>query len=379
MLMSEHTIPLAKRILYYSITIALLLVMLELVSRAYYFTRLSKHPIAFIQLLKDSKHGAQSLFTKDTELRRVEKAQELLRPGMPKNESDLIAAEQAEANSAVFTPWMEFAFRDYHGKHLNVADHIRRSDPDRSDTSKKDPFCILFLGGSTTYGYNVTDEETIPSAFVRAYRQAHPDGRPIRVVNRGIPFYYSYQELIELADLLFKGEKPNMVIMLDGLNDCIGAIDSYNHIPAFALGNDGFFTAARIADEKKMLEDLRKLPDGISADSAYRAVCERYLENIRNAHALAGLYHIPVYCFWQPVPYYNYPNRTRDPICTQDQSERFEQIYPLVKTRGAGIPYFFFLGDMLQEEKGLPFIDRFHYSPQFSQSVAQKMLSLIKL
>jgi hypothetical protein len=377
--MANRTIPLAKRILYFSIMIVLLLVVFELISRAYYYQYLSKHPVAFVQLLKDVKHGAQALVTKDTALQRVKKSEALLRPGLPKSETDRIAAEQAEANSAVFKPWVEFAFRDYHGKYLNVTDHIRRSDPDRSDTAKKDPFCIYFLGGSTTYGFDLTDEETIPSAFVRAYRQGHPAGRPIRVVNLGMPFYYSYQELIQLADLLFKDKKPDMVIMLDGLNDCIAATDSYKRIPAFAIGNDGSFRAGTIADEKKMLEDFRDLPGGMPADSAYRAVCEHYLDNIRNAHQLAGLSHIPVYCFWQPVPYYNYTNRQNDPICTHARSERFERIYTLVKSRGVGLPYFFFLGDMLQDETGLPFIDQIHYSPRFSQAIAQKMLSLIKL
>ena len=32
---------------------------------------------------------------------------------------------------------------------------------------------------------------------------------------------------------------------------------------------------------------------------------------------------------------------------------------------------------MLQDEKGLPFIDQIHYSPGFNQAVAEKMLTRI--
>jgi hypothetical protein len=32
---------------------------------------------------------------------------------------------------------------------------------------------------------------------------------------------------------------------------------------------------------------------------------------------------------------------------------------------------------MLEEEKGLPFIDQIHYSPRFNQAIAEKMLSRI--
>ncbi len=82
-----------------------------------------------------------------------------------------------------------------------------KSLPDRSDSLVEDAFTIWFLGGSTMYGFNVTDAETIPAAFVRAYRLTHPHGRPIRVFNLGMPFYYSYQELILLTDRLLPRTK----------------------------------------------------------------------------------------------------------------------------------------------------------------------------
>ena len=377
--MPDRSIAPAKKMLFYGIMIAGVLVLCELITRAYYYQQLARHPLALVQLVKDVKKRAGALASGDTARRRVEKAEEMLRPGLPIGESDEIGAEQSEANKAVFKPWVEFTFRDFHGTYLNVTDHIRRSVPDRSDSSTKDPFRIVFLGGSTLYGFNLRDDETIPSSFVRAYRQTRPKGRPIEVINLGMPFYYSYQELIQLADLLFRNEKPDMVVMLDGLNDCIAANDAYNRVPAFAIGKLDTYRPGDAADEGKQLQDVRGLPPGLPVDSACRAVCGRYIDNIRHAHDLAGLYHIPLYCFWQPVPYYHYPNRPRDPICSQARSESFERIYPLVRQEGAALPYFFFLGDMLLDEKGLPFVDQIHYSPRFSRAVAEKMLSLIPL
>lgn len=52
-------------------------------------------------------------------------------------------------------------------------------------------------------------------------------------------------------------------------------------------------------------------------------------------------------------------------------------LYFLVKRSAAGIPYLFYLGDLLQQEKGLPFIDQIHYSPLFNQTIAEKMLNEI--
>lgn len=365
--------------LYYGIMIVLLLVLSELISRAYYYQMLSRHPIALIQLMKDVKKDAGALIATDTGRQRVEKAGEMLRPGLPRTESDEITKEQAEANIAIYQPWVEFTFRDFQGKYVNVRDQIRRSVPDRSDDTAGHPFRIFFLGGSTMYGFHLTDEETIPSCLVRAYRLTHPNGRPIYVVNLGMPFYHSYQELIQLADLLFKDEKPDMVVMLDGLNDCLSVNDTYKRVPAFAIGKGGSYQFESTNDQKDQFQDFYTLPAGMSIDSVAKITCQRYLDNIRHARDLTSLYHIPLYCFWQPVPYYDYPNRDQDPFCTHTPSERFELIYPLVKQQGDGLPYFFYLGDLLHDEKGLPFIDQIHYSPRFSQTVAEKMLSLIHL
>ena len=377
--MSTSPTPFAKRVLYYSIMVVVLLLIVELLSRAYYYQYLSPRPIAFVQVAKDLRDKARAWVSPDLEMERLEKAQRLVRPGLSQTTARAIVRELRRANRSVYQPWVEFAFQDFHGNYLNVTDRVRRSIPDGSDSTEKNPFTIFFIGGSTTFGFGVTDSETIPSCFVRAYRQTHPNGRPIRVVNLGMPFYYSYQELIQIADLLFRDEKPDMMIMLDGVNDCLDANDAYKRAPAFAIGKGNIFRPDSKEDTKQQLADYPNLPAGLNLDSASKMISRRYLDNIRHAHDLAALYHIPLYCFWQPVPYYDYPNRSNDPICIQTSSPRFEHIYPLVRTGGAALPWFFYLGDMLEKERGFPFIDQIHYSPKFSQAIAEKMLSLISL
>ncbi len=167
-----------------------------------------------------------------------------------------------------------------------------------------------------------------------------------------------------------------MVIMLDGLNDCLQANAAFTRAPVFAPGIRDLINPGS-ADAGSQQTGSYELPKGMTSDSACTMVYRRYIDNIRHAREITACNHIPLYCFWQPVPYYNYPNRLNDPICTHSTPERFGKIYPLVKGAAGEIPYLFFLGDMLQEEKGLPFIDQIHYSPSFNQAIAQKMLSLI--
>ena len=375
--MPASPISTSKKILYYSITIAVLLLIFELLSRAYYYQRLSPHPIAAVRLVKDLRDGLRKRLSTDTSTRRLQNSQYRVRPDWSRSENDEIVRDIADANEAVYEPWVEFTFRDIRSRYVNVTGHVRKSIPEFSDSAATRPFKIFFLGGSTTYGFNVADAETIPSFFIRAYQQNYPGGRPIQAVNLAMPSYYSYQELILLADRIFRDDKPDMVIMLDGLNDVFQANASYLRAPVYTPGIGGQIRPVA-GDNRLRLPNFFDMPAGISEDSACRIIYEQYIGNIRHARELAAAYSIPLYCFWQPVPYYNYTNRLNDPNCTHTPLQRFEKIYPLVKKSAGDIPWLFFLGDMLQEEKGLPFIDQIHYSPYFNRAIAKKMLEQIR-
>jgi hypothetical protein len=375
--MAEHVVSFPRKILYYCILIAVLLVTLELISRAVYYQRWSSHASALVQVLQDFRNGIKYRRQVNRETQRLREDQYLIRPQWSKAENDELIDETMDGDRGVYVPWAEFAYRDIRAKYVNVSDHIRKSIPDRSDSGAEKPFRIFFLGGSTMYGFNVSDSETIPADFVRAYRNKFPQGRPIRVINYGTPFYYSYQELMQLTDRIFRDDKPDMVVMLDGLNDCVFAGAVYQRMPVLAPGMGDSISRPGTRVEKGVLPDNAQLPSGISPDSAYKAVALHYLDNIRHARDLTSSYHIPLYCFWQPIPYYDYPNQKNDPICGALGAPRFPAIYGIIREKAADIPYLYFLGNMLHDEKGLPFADQIHYSPYFTRVIAEKMLSEI--
>jgi len=361
----------------------LLALVIELCCRAYYYQALAPPKrFATAQLFSDLGDRLSSHHDDDLLTGRLEHNQYLVRPEASKADNDEIDRECRAANRAVFASWVEFAFSDFRSKYVNVVDHRRRSVPDRSDAASDSaarPFRIFFLGGSTMYGLDVTDAETIPSAFVRAYRQKFPGGRPIRVYNLGMPYYYSYQELILLSDRLFHNDRPDMIVMLDGLNDCFEAGAAIERAPVFAPRMQDRIMPGDVKFFAQQMQNYQDFPAGMSADSAASLVAARYLENIRNARDLAGWYHIPLYCFWQPVPYYDYPNQPNDPICTHARNSHIEKIYPIVRDSAAQTPYLTWLGDMLHDEKGLPFVDQLHYSPSFNRAIAEKILSHISI
>src|SRR5262249_35827913 len=79
---------------------------------------------------------------------------------------------------------------------------------------------IFVFGGSTTFGYGVTNEQTIPSYLQEA---ASSDRRVkgVRVYNFGRGFYFSSQETILFSLLLSANVVPDIAVFIDGLNDFV--------------------------------------------------------------------------------------------------------------------------------------------------------------
>jgi len=62
----------SRKILYYALTIFLVLLLAELCTRAYYYQQLSPHPVAAIQLLKDVRKQVALHLSTDTLTKRLQ-------------------------------------------------------------------------------------------------------------------------------------------------------------------------------------------------------------------------------------------------------------------------------------------------------------------
>jgi hypothetical protein len=273
----------------------------------------------------------------------------------------------------MYHPGVEFSYGSLHGKYVNAHDRVRTSVPDASGTSTR-PITIWFLGGSTMFGYNLTDAETIPSAFVRAYQKR--GGPPIKVMNYGTPNYFSYQELIQLADNLFRGNIPDIVIMLDGLNEGAAPFASYYRNPWNTPQLQQLLNPEIYHYPKSY--DYYHFPDSSKIGEVSQKIYENYTENIAQAQILSKAYGFKLYCFWQPVPFFDYPNKSNDLFCSKGSIYQFDYICPQVKKKAEQLDYLFYLGDMLENVK-MPFIDSGHYTPWMCDSIANRMLDSIDL
>jgi hypothetical protein len=363
-----------RSILYTLILFALLFVLIEVIFSVFFYHQHSGEKLAIVEAGKRFK----GMLKGKPGSVNVEN-QKLVRPDSSEATNKQIAEEIDQSNKFQYEPWVEFKNVDYAGKFVNIEHAIRKTIPNvYYNPSSKDTIDIYFFGGSTIFGFNLSDEETIPSQFVKLYQQKNPNGKSIRVRNFGTPTYYSLQELMLFTKLVFKGERPDMVVFLDGVNDFWFAKASYYNQSYFSYIMRQVFSQDLLATGKFNFKDtadrMYKDPENIPLKQFNDTLIAHYFSNIRNSRMMADLIGAKSYFFCQPVPFYKYPNQQKDAICFKDQHTRYDYIYPIIEKNADSIPGLTFLGNMLENETGYPFVDGLHYSPRFTIKIVEQIL-----
>jgi len=211
-------------------------------------------------------------------------------------------------------PFTEFLEPVSHGEFVNVeAPGFRRSWRQRPWPPAPDTAVFVF-GGSTTFGYGVTDEETLVSHLAR---ELSARGRAdLAVYNFGRASYYSAQELILFERLLLAGHRPRLVLFVDGLNgfarldddtaytdQLTDAFDAhpptvFDAISATSLGQVAAGIRTRLFPPAT--PPVERPPDA----AALARVTDRYLRTVAIAQSIAAAHGISSVFVAQPVPGY---------------------------------------------------------------------------
>src|SRR4030095_4639771 len=134
--MPTKPVSTSRKILYWLIALVCIVLIAELLCRAYYYRRNASSSLALIQLFKDSKKLVGSGLGGNEH-------DSAYRPDLNAEQRRELTKESKESDRAVYQPWVQFYFRDYKGEFVNVEKGVRRSIPSVSDSSAKDPFTIL--------------------------------------------------------------------------------------------------------------------------------------------------------------------------------------------------------------------------------------------
>ncbi len=222
-------------------------------------------------------------------------------------------------------PYVEWWQRPFRGDFVTIDERGLRPTPGEANPDEG-TIRILCFGGSTMMGMGARDEHTIPAVLARRLRELD---HSVAVTNFGQLGHNSTQETMTLQQLLKAGERIDIAVFYDGINEMAcaeqtGRADGlFNEARRRAEFNlllpdrrRDLIVAALMAAAPRTLRRLRQLtglalrgpapapPADLSqidlAGLARDAVAV-YRENLRLIRVLAGEYGFCPIFFWQPV------------------------------------------------------------------------------
>lgn len=290
-----------------------------------------------------------------------------------------------------YEPWIGFRERARRGRYVNVHEQGYRMIPGVPERPQQ---LILLFGGSTTFGYNVKDDQTI-AAYLQQELNADPALCPAEVRNFGQGAFSFEQESVFLVQLLKKGLRPQVVIFLDGLNE--GGI-----YPSYTEEMASLFEAIQHSLEPKIMlatwikrspffsgfskylpfQRLVPKKNSVAPQETPAEYAERTYQNYRfvqkNARGLCQSFQIRPFFFLQPIPGFRNAFRKhpmlRTPNLIDDRKLLvMERLSGLVST-GEIVD----ISGLLAGYPRQPFVDDCHYAPEVSQMIAREIFRQIR-
>lgn len=242
----------------------------------------------------------------------------------------------AEEFAASETPsWRQYVYfrraRAYHGRYINI-DSLRHRVTPQPSTPAVPAARVFFFGGSTLWGSFLRDDHTIPAEASRRLQTLAGPGARVEVTNFGETGHVFTQGMLELMLQLRAGNRPDVVVFYDGINDAFSALQNgeaglgqneANRVNEFALGRrltwhgheegvakDLHSFAVLSTEGLSRLRLVQRLgrvlhppppPTLLARDSAARSVVRVYAENVRMIEALARTYGFTPIYVWQPT------------------------------------------------------------------------------
>ena len=297
-----------------------------------------------------------------------------------------------------YVPFLIWGGKPWHSEYINVDEsfmgNLRRTANPLNPACNQAPHKVIWMfGGSTVFGWGVPDTETIPSNLSRELNSA---GSPCFVIlNAGVEGYVTNQELLLLVEALKTGQRPDMVIFYDGVNDADAAASPGIPVPHqefelvkariegsleskldFLRNSNSLGLAGAIAGRFKRNESSAAPPAELSARAA--AALDNYEANIRVVRSLGQAYNFKVFCFWQPSlasggkPLAPFEQQLQGHILESRSFKILRAVNEEAARRSLRDGDFVFLGHVFDSVKEPLYIDYYmHLGPRGNQIVAQ--------
>jgi lysophospholipase L1-like esterase len=320
------------------------------------------------------------------------------------------AAYFAEFRRAVrvdWKPYVEWWQRPFRGIYVTLDERGLRPTPGE-ESAGAEAIRILCFGGSTMMGMGARDDHTVPAVLARRLAEL---GHCVAVTNYGQLGHNSTQEVITLQQLLKSGERIDVALFYDGINEMACAEQTgradrlFNEARRRAEFNllhperrRELITAGLMFAAPRTLRRLRQLTglplrgplpepetdlSRVDIANLAREVLAAYAANLRLIRLLASGYGFHPLFFWQPVittkKFTTGDERrwiddyTRDPgrrVLLYDAIIRERRCHPELVNAADAID----LSALFDDCKNPVYIDLYHLSEAGNSAVAEAML-----
>lgn len=289
-----------------------------------------------------------------------------------------------------YEPFTGFRERPFRGKFIsNDPAGFRLSKDQAPWPPRSDAINVFVFGGSTTYGYGLPDDETIPSYLGECAAAKYSPAR-LAVYNFGRGSYFSSQELILFQQLLSAHFVPQVAVFIDGLNE----FDHPDGQPRFSGTLRRFMAGqAPLSDQfdnvpviaaahwlsKHWTDQQPPKPRDYADGAVLKGVIDRWLANKRMIESIANGFGVRTIFVWQPVPVYKYDLRYHYFLHSDKNFGvyvRSKYGYALMedlRAQGKLGSNVLWLADMQQDKAEDLYVDAVHYNAPFSKEIAAQI------
>jgi hypothetical protein len=236
---------------------------------------------------------------------------------------------------------------------------------------------IFLYGGSTTFGYNVSDSQTIGHYLQNLL------GKNYCIYNHGRAYYYSKQENALLINHLEEEKKIDVAIFIDGVNE---RCDSYaydnslsfffnfikeKNYKAFLIANVIYIDSLPIV---RLSNSIIKKSNWVdrNAQNILLNLCNKKIKladlfetRIKNREGICKINKINCYTFLQPFPGVSGIQSEKN-LAIEYQKTMLIKYNELKNVNGV-----IDIKSFLNSSKNLSYTDGVHYSPQSNKFIAE--------
>jgi hypothetical protein len=274
----------------------------------------------------------------------------------------------------------------YSGQYVNVAPAgYRKSIRQGPWPPDKEKITVFVFGGSTTFGYGLPDDQTLPSYLQEAL--SRHTKKNVAVYNFGVAYYYLTQERIRFEKLLLEGHIPDIAIFVDGINEehrvydrpwnrtGVGTDSSQSQGAVAAFGSFvGRLPMARGARQLRELLQPAVEPPPPSAEAVQEHL-RKFFANQTMIRALGRELGVTPVFVWQPSPFYEYDLKYHLFVRQETVSPVYTAMAEQVR-RKPPPDDFLWCADLQQQEHECLYVDSIHYNTKLAQKLADRVCRL---